>query len=71
MKYIALLLLTGCCSGRCISVEIEAGGDVVLGGEGEAKCPVAPAMRKKIMQQNNKQGPHKKYDMKGRRMDEG
>jgi hypothetical protein len=69
MKYIALLLLTGCCSGRCITVEIEAGGDVVLGGENEAKCPVAPAMRKKIMQQN-KQQPHKKYDMKGRRMDE-
>jgi hypothetical protein len=69
MKYIALLLLTGCCSGRCITVEIEAGGDVILGGEGEAKCPVAPAMRKKIMQQN-KQQPHKKYDMKGRRMNE-
>jgi len=64
MKYIALLLLTGCCSGRCISVEIEAGGDVVLGGEGEAKCPVAPAIRKEMMKQR------KSYDIKGRRMDE-
>ena len=64
MKYIALLLLTGCCSGRCITVEIEAGGDVVLGGESEAKCPVAPAVRKQMMERR------KKYDIKGRRMDE-
>ena len=54
MKYIALLLLTGCCSGRCISVEIEAGGDVVLGGESEAKCPVAPAIRKKMVEKKFK-----------------
>jgi hypothetical protein len=64
MKYIALLLLTGCCSGRCITVEIEAGGDVILGGEAEAKCPVAPAVRKKMMERR------KGYDIKGRRMDE-
>ena len=64
MKYIALLLLTGCCSGRCISVEIEAGGDVVLGGENEAKCPVAPVVRKEMMKQR------KTYDSKGRRMNE-
>tara|TARA_Y100000289_G_C3924531_1_gene152491 strand:+ start:386 stop:580 length:195 start_codon:yes stop_codon:yes gene_type:complete len=54
MKYIALLLLTGCCSGRCISVEIEAGGDVVLGGESESKCPVAPAIRKKMIEKKFK-----------------
>ena len=54
MKYIALLLLTGCYSGRCISVKIEAGGDVVLGGESEAKCPVAPAIRKKMVEKKFK-----------------
>ena len=54
MKYIALLLLTGCCSGRCISVEIEAGHDVILGGGDEAKCPVAPAIRKKMMEKRIK-----------------
>ena len=53
MKYIALLLLTGCCTGRCVAVEIKAGGDVIMGEESK-KCPVAPAIRKKMMEQKIK-----------------
>jgi len=59
MKYIALLLLTGCCSGRCVTVEIKAGGDVIM-GEAPKECPVAPKMMKEI---------RKKYDVKGRRLE--
>jgi hypothetical protein len=59
MKYIALLLLTGCCSGKCVTVEIKAGGDVIMGEEPK-KCPVAPKMMKEI---------RKKYDVKGRRLE--
>tara|TARA_Y100000592_G_scaffold11428_1_gene16132 strand:- start:8985 stop:9176 length:192 start_codon:yes stop_codon:yes gene_type:complete len=63
MKYIALLLLAGCCSGKCINVEIKAGGDVIMGEECE-KCPVAPAIRKKIMEHKSKA----RYNMQGQKL---
>jgi hypothetical protein len=63
MKYIALLLLAGCCSGKCVNVEIKAGGDVILGEESK-KCPVAPAIRKKIMDQKPKQ----RYNLQGQKL---
>tara|TARA_R100000005_G_C4982545_1_gene191890 strand:- start:491 stop:682 length:192 start_codon:yes stop_codon:yes gene_type:complete len=63
MKYIALLLLAGCCSGKCVNVEIKAGGDVIMGEESK-KCPVAPAIRKKIMDHKSKP----QYNVRGEKL---